>query len=619
MVFKWPLVFKFIWKNYKTKIMKNILYFLAIITITFANGQTILPVASTEMCPNQEYTFTVSLPADYISLNSSGGAQITLFPSTDSKTSLTFKGKFSDVSGAQIFTIAYKGGEYSPKFTKVKSLFGGYKEGNTPTKITVPICQTTPITLNISGDKYWDASTSPYTAFGSINNYRYLIPSGWYLNSTLSNGSTWITASGSVTVTPTEDTGGNSSIQYVAKNDCSGNFFEGTPRYISISRPNPTFTLSPTSFSFVCGTPKEQTFTVSTPNTISCSTQYLWSLGSGNGWLYNGSPAPENFITSTNSISLTASGNVIPSTVSVTPILKGNNLSKLNCNIVISPFTSTAIISGISSYCTFPTTATYLIDAGVGNTVAWSVSNPQVANISNPTNSQVTLTSKVSQGYFILSAVITNLCGQTTQKDLNIEIGAPQPLTNKFDLDPQDSSRLFCVLSVPKESYKPSADSRQVEKISGEFYFEQVSSYFDETQSGVNIVIALTGQNPTNYPLQFRCRIKNGCEWGSWENFSWNDGTSILPPSEPTEYFYITPNPATSNLNIISVNPSLTYSLYDDRLVGIYSVGGELLWEGSFYAPNTQYSCDISFLQEGMYLVNITVGNHSESHAFYKE
>ena len=56
--------------------------YLAIITITFANGQTILPVASTEMCPNQEYTFTVSLPADYISLNSSGGAQITLFPST---------------------------------------------------------------------------------------------------------------------------------------------------------------------------------------------------------------------------------------------------------------------------------------------------------------------------------------------------------------------------------------------------------------------------------------------------------------------------------------------------------------------------------------------------------
>lgn len=600
--------------------MKKTLYFLALIATTFASAQNILPVQSDEMCPNKEYIFTVSLlPDDYIGLNSSGGAQITLPPPSDSKTSFTFKGKFSDVSGAQIFTVTYKGGSKPFTFTKVKSLFGGYKEGSAPSQITVPICQTKPIPLNISGDKYWDASTSPYTAFGSINNYRYLIPSGWFLNSTLSNGSTWITVSGSVTVTPTEDTGGNSSIQYAAKSDCTGNFFEGTPKFISISRPNPTYTLSPTSFPFVCGTPKEQTFTVSTSSTISCNTKYSWYLGPGNGWLLNGSPAPEIFVTPTNSISLTANGNEIPSTVTVTPILKNNNLSKLNCTIVVSPFTSTAIISGISSYCTFPTTATYTIDAGAGNTVAWSISNPQVANISNPTNSQVTLTSKVSQGYIILSAVIKNLCGQIIQKDFNIEIGAPQPLTNKFDLDSQDSTRLICVLSVPKESYNPSADSRQVEKISGEFYFEQVSSFFDETQTGVNIVIALTGQNPTNYPLQFRCRIKNGCEWGPWENFSWNDGTSILPPPEPTEYFYITPNPATSYFNIMSVDPSLTNSLYDDRLVGIYSVGGELLWEGSFYAPNDQYWCDISFLQEGMYLVNITIGNHSESHAFYKE
>lgn len=69
----------------------------------------------------------------------------------------------------------------------------------------------------------------------------------------------------------------------------------------------------------------------------------------------------------------------------------------------------------------------------------------------------------------------------------------------------------------------------------------------------------------------------------------------------------------------MSVEPSITNSLYDDRQVGIYSVGGELLWEGCFYAPNGQYLCDISFLQEGMYFVNITIGSHSESHTFYKE
>ncbi len=128
-----------------------------------------------------------------------------------------------------------------------------------------------------------------------------------------------------------------------------------------------------------------------------------------------------------------------------------------------------------------------------------------------------------------------------------------------------------------------------------------------------------TGQNPTNDPLQFRSRIKNGCDWGQWENFSWTDGTSILPPPQSTDYFTISPNPVTNYFNIVAIDSSITNNLNDDRQVGIYSVAGELLWEGNFYAPSGQYQCDTSFLLEGMYFVTITIGNHSESHTFYKQ
>ena len=155
-------------------------------TSLFANSQTIVPLPDTELCPNQEYTFTVSnLPGNFSSLNSNGPVTITQSPS-GSGTSITFKAKFGDVNGIQGFSISYNGGTYEPKYTKIKSLFGGYSENfSNPTTLSVPICQTTPVALNISGNKYWNTSTNPYTTFGNITTYKYKIPAGWYLNSTL--------------------------------------------------------------------------------------------------------------------------------------------------------------------------------------------------------------------------------------------------------------------------------------------------------------------------------------------------------------------------------------------------------------------------------------------------
>lgn len=203
--------------------MKHIFYIFLVLFTTQTFSQTILPTIGTELCPNQEYTFSVSgLSGNYINLNAIGQVTITQFPSSNSGTSITFKAKFADVGGTQGFRISYNnGGPYEPKFTRIKSLMGGYYENpNNTTSIAVPICQTVPFTLHISGNQYEDRSTNPVSKFGSITKYKYKIPAGWFLNSTLSNGIDWITASGPINVTPDAFTGNSANIVYVAQNEC---------------------------------------------------------------------------------------------------------------------------------------------------------------------------------------------------------------------------------------------------------------------------------------------------------------------------------------------------------------------------------------------------------------
>jgi hypothetical protein len=76
--------------------MKKILFLFALIA-TFASAQTtIAPVETGEFCPNKEYVFTLTLPDNYSTLNASGGATITQFPS-GSGTSVSFKVKFHSI------------------------------------------------------------------------------------------------------------------------------------------------------------------------------------------------------------------------------------------------------------------------------------------------------------------------------------------------------------------------------------------------------------------------------------------------------------------------------------------------------------------------------------------
>ncbi len=484
--------------------MKQFLVIIALFATVLVSAQiNVTPDRLAEYCPNDEYAFTVtSLPGKYKSIDASGGAIVTEAPTTTNtaETNIKFKGKFSDNAGAQIFTVSYYGSgssvlTYDLRYQKVKSLnvnspYNNDKD-NLKTLNVLP-CQTNPFTLNLIGH-YIDASNNPSVVFGTITKFEYIIPVNWWINSNkcTAAGQKW-TATGQVTITPDAYTIGD--IQYRGLTDCPTGFSITDFNSITISRPNPTYTLDPPTLPIACGATPTQKFTVNTTNST-CTATYVWSLGTNNGWQYNGTPAPATITTPTNTLTLTsAGGSTLPASVYVTPMLNGVSLPQLQCTTSLTPFTSSATISGVSSICTLQSLSYFTINAGANNSVTWSTSNTAFASVITQTNTQATVKA-LTPGLFYTKAIITNQCGQTVQKTSEpITIGTPMPLIDGFycysesapcGLNvPANNNYLAFSLSAPTGNYVPLESDWQWEKISGNFYFLDNGMYNSATHTG---------------------------------------------------------------------------------------------------------------------------------------
>ena len=192
-----------------------------------------------------------------------------------------------------------------------------------------------------------------------------------------------------------------------------------------INRPQSILTLNTASLNFNCGTPLTNTFVVSVSSNVTCSKSFLWNLGTNNGWMYNNAPAPSSFTTPTNTITLTsANGNILPSNVSVTPIINGINYPVLTCTNSFAPFVSNAVVNGNLVLCVGNNSIYTISGLASGNIITWSSSNLQVATLSTGNQSQVTVNG-ISNGLTTITATITNQCGQVTTKSKIVNIGAP--------------------------------------------------------------------------------------------------------------------------------------------------------------------------------------------------
>lgn len=271
--------------------MKKLLLLLLILVTSLGNlcAQTISPVQSTEVCPGVNMTFTVTIAANSIigvspkALN----ANPTVvqgphnFSTSGSNIVFDFVGKFTDDNNKQTFMITYvnTAGQtttWDATYPKIKSLLNFHSATQiypSPTSFLADRCVEQSRNISFTRVKYGNPFEPPPSDYGIINNYKWLLPAGWKLNSTTSDGTTWLTAGYNETVTSDLGTAGNIRIRPI-NTACGSGLYEGQEATIPISRPEPTITLS-SAAGYICA---NQGTTTLTATGIPSGATVSWSI-----------------------------------------------------------------------------------------------------------------------------------------------------------------------------------------------------------------------------------------------------------------------------------------------------------------------------------------------------
>lgn len=257
--------------------MRNILMILFCCLINVADAQqpTISPSENNEYCPNTEYTFTVSLTKEYYSVNGEN-CYVSQSPPPGGKT-ITFKGIFYDNNSKQTFHIVYSdGSSYDFKFKKIKSLFYPLCAPIQPNVgvIVSPRCEITTTPVSFNNIQWATAFESPAFCFGSITTYEYLLPGGWSIGATISNGTDWIPGNNSAIIKSDLANGVDDWVYIRPVNSCGPGLVEGQAQTVKIpiSRPAPALAIAGNQSAICSGC---ETFNISG---MSAGATVQWSL-----------------------------------------------------------------------------------------------------------------------------------------------------------------------------------------------------------------------------------------------------------------------------------------------------------------------------------------------------
>jgi hypothetical protein len=479
--------------------------------------------------------------------------------------------------------------------------------------------------------------------WGSISTYEYLLPNGWSIGSSVSNGSNWISGGASVTVTSDANTGGTITVRPV--NSCNPNFTKNSaPAYINITRPTPTFSLSPTSVEIECGTSKTQTYTVTMTGTTSCPVTYSWNLGTNNGWLYNGSPAPTTAFTAPASITLTSlTTNSNYSNVSVTPLIGGIAQSSLTSTTSFKK-PNIGIIGGSNTICDGTSPAFYLYNSPPNVSTYWGLTTvlpnygATVVTVDNQYNTSTTLT-KVNSGVINLSVSITDGCSQTysvTRSNILVGGYSSTELLSGYTLAYPPCSSQGCTPSAVSNSISNSGPYGTI-VYTGTAY-TGCTNYLYLYNSGVSAGTwslnagsvawwsSSDGNNLQFYPnggtgdyAQFRLTVNTSCGAAYYDvNFY------------PTQYNYygyymMAPNPVNTEFTV-SVDDNKLQKMnipkssdQDIREILIMDKMGQARYRRTAGKGTRQMRVNVSNLSKGYYVLRIFNGKDWKSLPFIKQ
>lgn len=336
------------------------------------------------------------------------------------------------------------------------------------------------------------------------------------------------------------------------------------------------------------------------PGTLS----YDWDLGSSNnGWLYNGSAAPQTFTTSGNSITLTPNSNTLSN---VTVTVKLNNVAQpqLTSTITVSSNPGLSLSMNVpSNLCTSGNFT--LSNLPSGATVSWSAA--PAANVSIvPSGNAANISNGMNPGGEVsITATVTVSAGCTQQVTQNNIYFGSHPTTGIYSIVnsyPEYSAQT--VNYVPPYqviNFRPN----NVGALSSSSY-SITKLYGNATIFGSNpytfSLNPYSSFNPADGLLTFRINANTNC--GNVEevfNF-----TTQGQCAECGSFYMVSPNPASGNVKIKPSNDkqSSGSKIYKitvlDRFgtpVQVYSYGGV-----------NEVNLNISSLKTGVYVLKIFDG-----------
>lgn len=369
----------------------------------------------------------------------------------------------------------------------------------------------------------------------------------------------------------------------------------------------PFFNLSPTSTTVGCGSTSQYTFSVANVYNSPGTLTYVWSTSGWSGTVNS----------SLSSVTLTPSSlTSLPSNVTVTPFLNGVAQPTRTCTVTRSPFSSSATISGNSALCSSSTYSINGLLAGQSVTL-WSLSNPSIATLSATSGNSTTLT-KIGDGSVTLTATITNSCGQTTTKSLNLLLGTANPPGTISGPASVATGALvtYSVASVPGATsylwYLPYPyDTLTNFNYSGQRWQKLTSS------SSARTIQVYTGLGGISGLIQVMA--VNGCGTSGARTLSVAHGGSgggsprMSNPDKSTGV-KIYPNPTTNIINVeldqsIKTDSNIKAILYDSKGTEIQLV--EII--------NSTAKINVEDLPTGIYILSLNIDGKIESNKIYIE
>jgi Secretion system C-terminal sorting domain len=369
--------------------------------------------------------------------------------------------------------------------------------------------------------------------------------------------------------------------------------------------PSPAFTLSPSSVSISCGSTTPVTFTATGSNIPSGATvTYSWNLGAApNGWLYNGSPAPQTVSTgSTNTLTLTPVCGATQSNISATTTVNSTNYNTNSSAITVTPPSLT--IDGANSFCLGTSVYSLAGTIPCGTTVTWSATPSGILSLS-PSGNTVTAT-QVGDGIATLTATI-NACNNFAVS-LPVAVGAPDRPKVLNEMGEEITTVSTCTNT--HKSLCPTIDSKwnilewEWEKVTGNFNLLDFESCADILgfQPGFGFISV---------------RVRNACGWSNptFIVVYVNDCSGMGMQQKSIKLF---PNPVSSSVTLSVDNRKTIQLKGKEKLpaasineVKVYDNSGSVKLYRKFIKQPTA-TLDVSRLPKGIYTVEVNTGSGVE-------